>query len=567
MALADTDYCKIGNEHTLCSFRGKISKDCGKYHRRTISKPSEQNEIVKIHNEFRSKIANGSEYENVVMPPASNMMEIEWDYELQLLAQTWVDQCKLSHDCISCRNLSRFEVGQNLFKFGTSLQFDDSWEHILRIWYSQKEQINTNFIKSYKLEEKTSDFSQMIWARTTKVGCAMAKFISPNSKWTRYFFVCNYGERGSIDEAQIYREGKPCAQCPTGCACSKKYEGLCSFDPKMILHATQRVIRPHKYGQKLSTNYPNKRSKTILENKLNDSNVNVFINEKYSACSSNETLNGCKKNKNNETQNDSGNESNDVLVMVHRIMNGFSPLFQKNNKTLYGKVEKFENSMPHFSQINEYSLNHLSRLWKNFLNILKNISNISSRFDNKLHYLTNSQGGRIIRDTLWRLNNISQDKGANNVTYLFLNTSQENHPNHKVNNISNKKLANKDASLSLINNLSKFDTEDNDHYQIKKNTPIGALFSHSLEKNKTFYFTKDIINKKIKIPWIPDHPSCLYLCKSSGECMVIDEETNQSGICSFSTNEPICDRPPPKCKSCNNVCIELETLKNKLFPS
>ena len=53
---------------------------------------------------LRLRVAEGS----TSQPPASNMMELEWDEELAMVAQRLADQCVFSHDCAECRSVARF---------------------------------------------------------------------------------------------------------------------------------------------------------------------------------------------------------------------------------------------------------------------------------------------------------------------------------------------------------------------------------------------------------------------------------------------------------------------------
>ncbi|KHJ96002.1 hypothetical protein OESDEN_04044, partial [Oesophagostomum dentatum] len=50
-------------------------------------------------------------------------------------------------------------------------------------------------------------FTQMVWARSTKVGCAV---VNCNSST---FTVCRYSPAGNILNQQIYQVGKPCSMC------------------------------------------------------------------------------------------------------------------------------------------------------------------------------------------------------------------------------------------------------------------------------------------------------------------------------------------------------------------
>lgn len=95
-----------------------------------------KNQILRIHNVFRNKIALGQE------PPfrsAKRMAQMVWNHELAWLAELNTKQCKMSHD--KCRNTARFEYsGQNLGEMGTSGPHHDPSTIIDRMitnWYNE----------------------------------------------------------------------------------------------------------------------------------------------------------------------------------------------------------------------------------------------------------------------------------------------------------------------------------------------------------------------------------------------------------------------------------------------
>nr|XP_042912467.1 venom allergen 5-like [Parasteatoda tepidariorum] len=70
-------------------------------------KQAEMDEIVNVHNQFRSTIAMGSETRGGGLPSASNMLQMTWDKELADIAQKWAWQCRYEHDCEICRATSQ----------------------------------------------------------------------------------------------------------------------------------------------------------------------------------------------------------------------------------------------------------------------------------------------------------------------------------------------------------------------------------------------------------------------------------------------------------------------------
>ena len=84
---------------------------CGKTYSRGLSY-SEKKQILDYHNKLRSAVATGL----TSQPGASDMVQLEWDDELEYVAQAHADTCQWGHDCNTCRKLSRWRnVGQNLY--------------------------------------------------------------------------------------------------------------------------------------------------------------------------------------------------------------------------------------------------------------------------------------------------------------------------------------------------------------------------------------------------------------------------------------------------------------------
>ena len=63
---------------------------------------------VSMHNKLRAAVARGDERRGSGsggggggQPEAANMMMLQWDEELAMVAQRWADQCTFGHDQVS----------------------------------------------------------------------------------------------------------------------------------------------------------------------------------------------------------------------------------------------------------------------------------------------------------------------------------------------------------------------------------------------------------------------------------------------------------------------------------
>ena len=123
------NYCTITPFHTLCGYKGPKSV-CGTTYARGLTQ-AEKYGVLEYHNKLRSKVAMGF----TAQPPASNMMELQWDNELAWVSQGLADTCKFGHDCNDCRSVSRFRVGQNLYQSYKTRSGARDWKAAMDAWF------------------------------------------------------------------------------------------------------------------------------------------------------------------------------------------------------------------------------------------------------------------------------------------------------------------------------------------------------------------------------------------------------------------------------------------------
>ncbi|GIX99830.1 hypothetical protein CDAR_460641 [Caerostris darwini] len=190
--------------------------------------------VVKLHNEYRQKVATGHERHAGGMPPAANMLEMVWDNELAAVAQKHAEQCKFEHDCNECREVDRFSVGQNIYEgMSSGPPKHSDWEPMVKSFYDEVSMFDKSYIKPYVFGA-WGHFSQVVWATSWRVGCGRATFMEDG--WYTTFLVCNYGPAGNMYDGEMYKVGAPCSACPSGTCCGSScqrhgiradYRGLC----------------------------------------------------------------------------------------------------------------------------------------------------------------------------------------------------------------------------------------------------------------------------------------------------------------------------------------------------
>lgn len=222
------NYCELSPQHTLCQHQG-VGPACNEG---PLSKGVTEDEIERIlsvHNEYRAKVARGEEERGrgSGQPEAANMMQMSWDDELARIAQMHADQCKFEHDCTECRKTERFGVGQNLYIYKQSQQTktENDWNRAINDWYSEVDDFSPLNIEPFKFSSDTGHYTQVVWARSYKVGCGTTTY--KDGRWFTSLYVCNYGPNGNFLRGQMYKQGKACSACEGDTQCSSKFPGLC----------------------------------------------------------------------------------------------------------------------------------------------------------------------------------------------------------------------------------------------------------------------------------------------------------------------------------------------------
>jgi hypothetical protein len=197
----------VNANHTACLYAGTNETRCGTTGRIRGLTAAEKDAIVSAHNDKRRTVANGQQANQ---PPAANMIKMIWDNEAADIAQLWVDQCLFSHD------LRRDTVltggvqwnGQNMYwAFGSSTL---NVGGAVNLWYNEVTKFNaTAQLNPFVFTSGTGHYSQVVWARSARVGCG---FIFQNNQ---QIFACNYAPAGNVQRSVMYITGTACSACPS----------------------------------------------------------------------------------------------------------------------------------------------------------------------------------------------------------------------------------------------------------------------------------------------------------------------------------------------------------------
>ncbi|CAL1261137.1 unnamed protein product [Larinioides sclopetarius] len=183
-------YKKFSEDHSFCK---DANKNCDL--KKSEVTDADKKLILKKHNEYRMKIARGKE----------------------------------------SRAGERFFVGQNIYTISSTGEAKTkNWGSLTDTFYEEVKDFDKNNIKPFKSSTDYGHFTQLAWATSWKIGCGLAVY--KESGQNKSLYVCNYGPGGNINGGRMYKEGKPCSNCPSGTCCCNRckksgvtsdYHGLC----------------------------------------------------------------------------------------------------------------------------------------------------------------------------------------------------------------------------------------------------------------------------------------------------------------------------------------------------
>ncbi|KAK9511778.1 hypothetical protein O3M35_000374 [Rhynocoris fuscipes] len=166
---------------------------------------SERQIILKAHNDYRNYVASGKQ---AGQPPAENMLEMTWDDHAATQAFNWASECKFEHN--RPRTLTNRPMGQNLYIKLYSLGQDVNttfyqWvDSMIKGWYDE-----VNYYKfGGPFSTQTGHYTQLIWAKSDKIGCGYSYYKESNNFWYAGYLVCNYAPAGNYIGQKPYRTGK-----------------------------------------------------------------------------------------------------------------------------------------------------------------------------------------------------------------------------------------------------------------------------------------------------------------------------------------------------------------------
>ncbi|XP_064624489.1 proprotein convertase subtilisin/kexin type 5-like [Lineus longissimus] len=183
--------------------------------------------MLDLHNFMRHKVAQGRQHHQ---PPATYMIAMEWDDNLEAHAQQWADECIPEHAHAEKRRFPVYgEEGESL-SGGELMAIKNGFERAFITWFEEED--HSEFIANLcKGLPACGHYKQIIWGNSTRIGCGFNR--CPGKAPTIFCRFAPGANGVYYKDAQPMREyitgvaGKQCDDCPQGYSFCMK-DGLCA---------------------------------------------------------------------------------------------------------------------------------------------------------------------------------------------------------------------------------------------------------------------------------------------------------------------------------------------------
>ncbi|KHJ89750.1 SCP-like protein [Oesophagostomum dentatum] len=174
--------------------------------------------FLDAHNYRRELLATGqvAKRNGNYLPKAANMQRMRYNCALEVQVGEFLKTCPKAGSAES----ARIGTGENFLRISQDgiADYTKAVEKAVTSWWKvirTTEGIGMAVtFRAHHVGAPISSFTQMAWATSRKLGCAVAKCTGD------YIAVCRYQPRGNYVEQVVYAKGTPCSACPSGAWCT-----------------------------------------------------------------------------------------------------------------------------------------------------------------------------------------------------------------------------------------------------------------------------------------------------------------------------------------------------------
>ena len=194
--------------HTFCLFPGSgFAEECGTVLASGVT-AEDQNMILDQHNGIREMVSRGDFKQDGLPAACRPIRHLTWNPEAAEIAQRLANQCQLKRD--RCRNLKDGTYsGQNI---AILLNGAKDWQHVIPgAWFAKELGNVSNALDGRKFKTGfAAHLTQVIWDRTTSVGCGYVEFKNEKHVNPQGLYVCNYAPGGNVIGQDVYPVQQMC---------------------------------------------------------------------------------------------------------------------------------------------------------------------------------------------------------------------------------------------------------------------------------------------------------------------------------------------------------------------
>ncbi|KAJ2942800.1 hypothetical protein O0L34_g14987 [Tuta absoluta] len=175
-------------DHTLCLYpTQEYSKICLAGYQVRVPIMPEKKALLMMLNSMRNRVAKGSQNYYPFLPPASNMQQITYDNDLEMMTRHWLRQCLPGPppcQSLEYENVAQLECTKYINLCCTDVDYkskctpnEDCFVNpiigCLHAWFWNSHlDLGVRDVECGHIEVTTFYLAQLLWAKTRKIGCA-----------------------------------------------------------------------------------------------------------------------------------------------------------------------------------------------------------------------------------------------------------------------------------------------------------------------------------------------------------------------------------------------------------